>query len=249
MRHPFSPVRAAPPRLALLCAGLLAFHAACAAEGGDFCDNANALSALPYEPAGGGCEVDMLKDRPGPLDPAGSLRVHDLPWASLQRPPATATAPVDLSVQVGEIGFVGGEVLIEWSFESIKTGERRVLALSLWRDIDSKSGPPAPTRVLAQWYSPAQPDWSLADPRSALAPAQTTTVVDLSPGRRLSQFGLAFDGRQVAVSVQNGLTAHTFAAPGSGWRPVRLRNAILSERPLPGGSGVRLLWPQELFVP
>ncbi|UZW60138.1 hypothetical protein [Lysobacter enzymogenes] len=232
----------------MLCLGLLAGHAAGAAEGGDFCDNANALNALPYDPAGGGCEVDMFKDRPGPLDPAGSLRVHDLPWASLQRPPATA-APVDLSVQIGEIGFVDGEVLIEWSFESIKTGERRVLALSLWRDIEPKAGQPAPTRVLAQWYSPAQPDWSLVDPRSALAPAQATSVVDLSPGRRLSQFRLAFDGRQVAVSIQNGLIAHTFAPPGSGWRPVRLRNAILSERPLPGGSGVRLLWPQELFVP
>lgn len=246
MRHPLSP---APLRLALLCIAALGGNAASAADGNDFCDNANPLTVQPYEPAGGGCEVDMFSDRPGPLDPAGGLRLHDLPWAQLQRPVATATAPVDLSVQVGELGFADGEVLIEWSFRSDKTGERRVLALSLWREADPKSGPPAPTRVLAQWYSPAQADWSLADPLSALAPAQTATVVDLSPGRRLTQFRLAFDGRQVAVAVQNGQAGHVFALPDSGWRPLRLRNAILSDRALPAGHGVRLLWPLELFGP
>ncbi|QQQ00688.1 hypothetical protein [Lysobacter enzymogenes] len=227
----------------LLCAGPAL--PAVAAGGNDFCDGIVEVPLLTRsgdDYAGGRCQVDLLRDRPSPLDPAGGLRLHDLQWDTLRRPPATTAAPVRLEVDVGPQNFVDGEALIEWTFESSKTGELRLLVLSLWRSDDSKDAGAGPTRVLAQLYAPGRPDWSLAGPSDDLGETQALAVADLSPKPSLSRFVLVFDGRQATVSVEGGGT-HSFPMPHAGWTLVHLRNGVLARKPWQAGEGLILWWP------
>lgn len=227
----------------LLCAGPVAP----AAAGNDFCD---AIAEAPRQARSGGgydggrCQVDLSQDRPGLFDPSGRLRLHELRWDALRRRPATAADPIHLWVDVERQNFVDGEAVVEWSFRSDETGEPRLLVLSLWRSTAAEEG--VTTRVLAQWYAPRRPDWSLIDPDRALAEA--ATVVDLSPGAPLSHLDLVFDGSRVTVSV-NGGAGYAFALPKGDWQPVRLLNGVLAETPWQAGEGLVLYWPAWLSGP
>lgn len=241
MRTAFLSILAAP-LAALLYAGPVA------ATGNDFCDGHEYPSPLARndeQPAGGRCEVDMLYADHTEWGQDSTQRRHELFFDPTRLPAFGAGVPIVLDVGVRKLDLRERPLLVEWSFVSEKTGEQRLLAVIVRRE-RTADGRNWQIVALAQWYAPVQAGWSLADPSFIPDHPQQHTRLQLAPGRPLSAFALAFDGAQVGVSLEGGGKA-SFVVTGSAWVPLRLRNAILTEAPLPAMAGAWLSWPESLY--